>query len=273
MHALLAINWEPQIRGILIIIISVTVLCGSIYLILGTNVGARLGFLLSLAALSGWMMIMGAVWWTFGIGLKGEEASWKAMQSTAILQNGDAFREVGLLNEPLGITADTSFLDQASKIGDALQTQGWRVVGESESAFGQSASAGGFVIEQDGSFAAGEYKAIRVFDKGGERYPKIGNSIDFLAFLHKPHYIVVEIAPLVPQRAENGRAPAPAELDATQGHRFVYMYRDLGHKRLPGAIIFFAAGLVFFCCAYLLHVRDRRVTTHLSGGLAVPAKA
>jgi hypothetical protein len=58
MHALLALNWEPQLRGIIIIIISTVVLCGSVYLILGTNIGARLGFLLSLAGLAGWMMLM-----------------------------------------------------------------------------------------------------------------------------------------------------------------------------------------------------------------------
>ena len=63
MNALLAINWEPEIRGILIVIISVSVLCGSVYLILGTNMGARLGFLVALAGLAGWMFLMGAIWW------------------------------------------------------------------------------------------------------------------------------------------------------------------------------------------------------------------
>ena len=42
---ILAIGWEPELRGIFIIIISVGTLCGSIYLILGTNLGVRLGFL------------------------------------------------------------------------------------------------------------------------------------------------------------------------------------------------------------------------------------
>ena len=61
MHAMFALNWEPQIRGVIIIIISVSVLCGSVFLILGTNVGARLGFLLSLSAVAGWMMLMAVV--------------------------------------------------------------------------------------------------------------------------------------------------------------------------------------------------------------------
>lgn len=272
MHALLAINWEPQIRGILIIIISTVVLCGSTYLILATNIGARLGFLLSLAALAGWMMIMGAIWWAFGIGLKGAEPSWKAMTGQAILQDAAAFGEVGVISGSLDITDATPFPEQADKIGEALKSQGWKLLGESDSAFGQSASAGGFVIEQDGTFASGQYKAVHVYDKGGERYPKIGESLDFLAFLHKPHYILVEIAPLLPQRAESGRAPAAAEIDASQSHRFVYMYRDLGNKRVPAAITFFGSALVFFACAYLLHTRDRRVLANRSGTLAIPAK-
>ena len=51
MSALLAINWEPELRGILIVIIAVAVLCGSVYLVLGTNLGARLGFLVALSGL------------------------------------------------------------------------------------------------------------------------------------------------------------------------------------------------------------------------------
>ena len=56
---LLAINWEPELRGILTVIIAVAMLCGSMYLVLGTNLGARLGFLVALTGLAGWMALMG----------------------------------------------------------------------------------------------------------------------------------------------------------------------------------------------------------------------
>ncbi len=270
MHTLLAINWEPQLRGILIIIISTVVLCGSVYLIIGTNVGARLGFLISLASLAGWMMLMGAMWWAFGIGLVGTDSSWKPMTGAAILQDTASFREVGLIEAAIDDSGD--FPAQATAISDALRADGWKALGESDTAFGQAASAGGFVIEADGTFAAGQYKPVNVFDKGGERYPKIGESIDFLAFKHKPRYVIVEIAPLVPQRDEPGRAPAVAEVDDSQSHRFVYLYRDLGHKRRPAAIIFFASGLIFAACCYLLHTRDRRVMANRSAALAVSGR-
>ena len=44
MLSLLAINWEPELRGIVIVAISVGVLIGGTYLVVGTNLGARLGW-------------------------------------------------------------------------------------------------------------------------------------------------------------------------------------------------------------------------------------
>ena len=273
MHALLAINWEPQIRGILFIIISVGTLCGSTFLILGTNVGTRLGFLLALAGLSGWMRVMALVWWSFGIGLNGEEPSWQPVRNNSILMQPDSVFAAGVVKQPVDVAADAAPSDQASAVRTSLAAEGWRQLGETDPSYGESAAAGGFVIEEDGTLKAGEFQVVSVFDKGGDRYPKIGESIDFIAFKHKPHWVVVEVAPLLPQRAEPGRAPARAELDPSQPHRYVYMIRDLGSKRVPAAIISFGSALVFFACCYLLHIRDKRVLVNRAGGLAVPAKS
>ena len=71
LSTLIAIAWEPGIRGVVSVLAMVVVLIGGSYLVVGTNLGARLGFLIILSALFGWMTLMGAVWWTYGIGLKG----------------------------------------------------------------------------------------------------------------------------------------------------------------------------------------------------------
>ena len=60
--------WDPTIRGVLVVVTAVVVLSGSVYLLLATNTGARLGFLIAAAGLFGWMTIMGVVWWLYGIG-------------------------------------------------------------------------------------------------------------------------------------------------------------------------------------------------------------
>ena len=71
-----AIAWNPEIRNILSVLVGTGVLIGSVYLIVGTNTGVRTGLLITLASLFGWMMIMGIIWWIYGIGMQGEAASW-----------------------------------------------------------------------------------------------------------------------------------------------------------------------------------------------------
>ena len=64
MSALLSIGWEPELRGLLTVIIGTVALCGSVYLLLGTNLGIRLGLLVAMAGLFGWMLMMGVIWMT-----------------------------------------------------------------------------------------------------------------------------------------------------------------------------------------------------------------
>jgi hypothetical protein len=66
-----AITFDPTIRGILVVAVAVAVLPGSIFMIISTNTGVKLGILITLAGLFGWIFLMSSVWWMYGIGLKG----------------------------------------------------------------------------------------------------------------------------------------------------------------------------------------------------------
>ncbi len=76
MSVLAAIAFDPAIRGVLVVATGVVVLIGSTYLIVSTNTGFRQGFLITIAALSGWCFVMGAIWTMYGIGLRGRDPSW-----------------------------------------------------------------------------------------------------------------------------------------------------------------------------------------------------
>lgn len=85
MHALTlfaGLAWDPGIRGILIVVVGVAVLCGSVWLLVASNTGARLGLLISLAGLFGWLMIHTAFWWIQppAIGPSGKMPSWKVKE-------------------------------------------------------------------------------------------------------------------------------------------------------------------------------------------------
>lgn len=76
MSTFAAIAFDPNIRGLLVVMVGVGVLVGSVFLLLATNTGWRNGFLIAMCALFGWNFSMGLVWWQYGIGLKGRDPSW-----------------------------------------------------------------------------------------------------------------------------------------------------------------------------------------------------
>jgi hypothetical protein len=267
LSALLSLSWEPEIRGYIIVVISVGALMGSTYLLVGTNVGARLGFMISIAALAGWMMSMCVIWAIYGIGLKGPMPTWKPAGPITIVRDGAQLNVANAVDAPIdikGLQPEAA----AKKVSDALEANGWKALGESDPGRGQAIASADEIIQVEAKeFVAGEYQAVNVYDKGGERYPKLGKSIDFIAFKHTPHYALVEVAPLVMQRSEPGRAPARAQIDTTQPHRYVAMIRDLGARRKPAFLIGSGSALIFFLMCWLLHRRE----TYLRKNLALKA--
>jgi len=253
--SMLAINWEPQLRGYVVVLISIVVLIGGTYLVVGTNLGARLGLLVILGGLFGWIAAMGIIWWTYGIGLQGRMPTWEPAEPATIIRDAQLFQQVEILAQPLKLTGTAA--ENSETVAKALESEGWVRLDESDPQRGQAvASSDDLLINQADEFAAGEFVSVAVFDRGGERWPKINESLDFLAFFHEARYALVEVAPVVPQRIEPGRAPARPKIDESQERRYVYMIRDLGNRRQPAMLITIGSLIVFVILCWLLHRRD-----------------
>jgi hypothetical protein len=262
MLAVLAVNWEPELRGIVIVAISVGVLIGGTYLVVGTNLGARLGFLVVLAGLFGWMATMGVIWWTYGIGLKGREPTWQPAEPVTIVREASLLQGSEILEQPLELSGEVQ--GDSRKVSSALQSEGWLLLEESDPRRGQAVAASDEIIQREAEeLVAGEYISLAVYDKGGDRWPKINESLDFIAFFHKPHFSLVEVAPVVPQRTEPGRAPARPVVDETQPRRYVHMIRDLGTKRQPAIFITIGSTIIFLLLCQILHKRDLNLQQNL----------
>jgi hypothetical protein len=267
--ALFAIGWEPELRGLLTVIIGVVALCGSIYLVMATNLGARLGFLVALTALAGWMMLMGMVWWVYGIGLRGPDPTWAAVPGATVLQDPVALRDAGVI-ETLPPVPDTAAPTESAEIvAETLVAEGFVPLDPSDPAFGQAQAAASEFLSEEEAFGPGGYVITEVFDIGGERYPKINDSLDFFAFFHTPHHVVVEARPLVEVRNEPGRAPATPQIDEDAPVHYVYMVRDLGARRQPATVLAIGGGAIFLALCYLLHRRDRILRINIESATAV----
>lgn len=258
-QALLAIQWDPDITGYLAVAIGVVVLCGSVYLLLATNVGTRLGFLISLCGLAGWMFLMGIIWWVYGIGLVGDGPVWSPVQVTTSL-NASTIEEVRDL--------DGFDLDSSTPPGE------WNIVAEAD-AGDINAAADAEVVCPAGDERLLENVSNCLFDSaqniehhralqaGGERYRPIIPSNEFFDFFlptwGEPNYAVVQVQEYAPQPAIdlNSDAPIPDRvIDPDAPVWNIIMVREQGTLRLPPALITIGSGLLFALTAYQLHRRD-----------------
>jgi hypothetical protein len=198
------LSWDPAIKGILVVAIAVTILMGSIYLIVATNTGARLGMLISLAGLFGWLSIMSLFWWIQppGIGPSGKLPSWQveeiyihdASSPPAQLDQLNNLpdpsqvvtaREIieanpdiagDFVTKPENTTlSDVAALapDDNPLLGSQLVPQpdelgGWRVISTSQAGEGQAAADAALVASGLFTDATG-YKKLNAFQYGQDK--------------------------------------------------------------------------------------------------------
>src|SRR5262249_54422768 len=113
--------WDPTIIGILAPVAGVFLFCGSCYLLLATNLGARLGFLVAATALTGFMVRLSTLWLTTNTppeSPKGRTAAWHVKE--VVKTTGDskiaAVRDLppdATPADPTDATTIRSFLDSA----------------------------------------------------------------------------------------------------------------------------------------------------------------
>lgn len=277
---LAALSWDPQIRGALIVVTAFVILPGSVYLLLATNTGAKLGFLLAAAGFFGWMAVMGWVWVVYGIGLKGEQPSWQVEEvvTGAIAENGTSEEAE---NFPVGwreLQAGDAILGDAAAEADSVLAPS-----EGEGEEGGGAAAPVQPVFEDPA----EYTLVGGYAKGGENYwlpggglaseTSRGNSgtnpvskvIERLKRgpFHAPHYAVIQVAPVIAQPTLTGAPPTPAP-DPSKPVTSVVMVRDLGSLRRPSLLIAISMSIVFGLVANALHRRDKEI---MAARAAAPA--
>lgn len=244
--------WEPNIKGGLYVVIAFVVLCGSPYLLLSTNSGARLGFLLAGAGLFGFMVIIGAVWWVYGIGPKGRTPVWHP--ETTITGNLDQV-ESGVLGP---FPTDWTELELSDKkVADAQPVVDGVLTGNADEGV-------------EGLFEApSEYVAAKAYRYGGESYGPLGLNFRPLNLFHKASYLVVQVQPAKHVEPEPGKALPKPEADPSAQPVSVLLVRDLGSLRLNPAIATIASAMIFGLFVYQLHVRDKEIMAKAAAGRSV----
>ena len=298
LHLLAGIAWDPQLRGFLAVLVGVVVLMGSVYLILGTNLGSRLGFLLALSALFGWCTLMGLTWWVYGtIGMLGEAPSWEVKE---VVYASGSTDDSGLDDAALDAARDldTTALPPPEELNELDEAElealleeveptlgGWRLLPESNPSFGEAKATvdehfAEFPDEELGLGGAADYITVYSFELGGKdglpddpsRLDRITTKLKstFWQVQHPAHYAVIQIRPVLEQETVPGEAPPAPEADPTQPVVSVIMERNLGDVRFPGAMLTIFSGLMFAATALMLHRRDLISAEARGISLAIP---
>lgn len=251
--------WYPTILGVLVVLSAVSLFCGSVYLLLATNLGARLGFLVAAAGLSGFMVLLSCLWLTTASPLntlKGRVPTWKAVES---LKGGDRARsKIPAVRE---ITKANEITDPAEQSNLKAVVDQVVVTPQGTPSSEAVAATNNFAIYSE----ATDYLVPRYYEAGGGklfsqtkaylsgRFPLLHVS------LHKPLYAVVDICP-IDQAAlvvPFGDPPPTPVCDKSKPITSVVFERDLGSVRVPPFVALVGSSVLFLLCLLSLHWRER----------------
>ncbi len=297
LNLIAGIAFDPTIRGILAVLVGVVVLMGSVYLLLATNTGNRLGFLLALTGLFGWMAIMGSIWWIYGIGMQGAAPSWQVVEYNAgdveqavtgrvtELELSDLPQDDDGVDYEAVVTLADEDPEGFAELNDRFEedSNGWRLLPASDPARGEAEATVSDALPDCATCNFGiespaDYLVLGAFEVGGKqglptdpnRWDRIRTkAIQAVTLTHPERYAVVQVQKVIEQEPEPGQAPPTPEVDPAEPVISVVMLRDIGDRRFPAAMITIGSLLIFALLCWLLHQRERILDANLAHAEAV----
>jgi uncharacterized membrane protein (DUF106 family) len=256
--------WYPTILGVLVVVAAIALFIGSIYLLLGTNLGARLGFLVTFTCLMGFMLVLSILWLTTASPLespKGRVASWSVVENVTDITKAktEAVRDI------------------AKKENKASQTDASNVLAAVDAALITKVSTPTVkVTPNDNRFAkfddVTQFMVLQTYTIGGSDPQFWKGEVN-----HAPKYAVVEYCKTATQVQTFGLPPLPPECasgaDAQRG--FVVAKFDYGTLRLPPFVVIVITAILFGLGLLLLHWREKdqmELEKAKAGPVAVPAR-
>lgn len=257
--------WYPVILGILVVLAGLALFCGSIYVLLGTNLGARLGFLVAFTGLAGFMCVLTLLWCTTASPLntlKGRIPQWKVVE---VVKTPDKAKTTAVhgIKQKQNVADTTEASNVKAAIDAALVTKVSTPTVE--------------YTPNDNRFAAfgdvTKYEVLQTWTIGGSS-PQFWKG----EFTHSPQYAVVQFCEVTDQTDAQpfGLPPLPPECSTAQGAKtgYVVVRRDLGSLRVPPFVAFCISLILFVLGLLALHWREKdqmALAAEQAGPVAVPA--
>jgi hypothetical protein len=237
--------WYPTILGFLVVLAGIGLFCGSTYLLLSTNVGARLGFLIAFTGLMGFMVLLSTLWMITASPLntlKGSIPQWEVKEVVNDLANAKTAAAHGIATK--GVKVDpVEAANVKAAVDAALVTKVPTAVTPVPPGANKYARFG----------VVTEYMTENTYEVGGSK-PHFLN----FEFTHQPEHAVVKFCAVETQNVPFGVPPPATRCDKNSDKNgYVVLERNLGSLRFPPMIAFIIAVLLFGLGLLALHWRER----------------
>jgi hypothetical protein len=244
--------WNPTIIGVLTVLCAVGLFCGSTYLLLGTNLGGRLGFLVACAGLSGFLVLLTTLWLTTPGSATGNSdldpphgnsPSWKVVE---VISDPSQSKIEAVRNLPAkGTKGSPDLITQVKPAIDAAIVTAQPVAGQKPPDQPFAAPLG---IQSSTDYILGF--------PGSQSYVYIDKTRNF--FWHRHRYAVLEFC--MARKDATGalvNGPSGPECDPLQPTHFAVLSYNYGSIRKP-VVFYWLFSLLFFGLSLLgLHWWER----------------
>ena len=227
--------WNPTVIGIATVVCAVILFCGSVYLLLGTNMGGRLGFLVSATGLTAFMLLLATLWWTSGSsGIDpphGKSPAWHVIGVVDTPSDSTIPAVKNIATDGRKLSGEE--LTNIKPAIDATLVAGTDEHGEPKE---PSEFASEFNFSSSTDYIV-DAEFLNAYQTGGGAKN---------VFWHHPNYAVVELCHAV----EDAVPPVCDPLEPTS---FIILEKDLGTLRQPVVAYWFMSALLFGLSLLGLH--------------------
>jgi len=257
--------WYPTILGVLVVVAGIALFVGSIYVLLGTNLGARLGFLVVFTGFFGFMCILTALWCTTASPLntlKGRIPAWQVQQVVTNIDQAKISAVRTITEKKNSVTNPSEIANVKAAVDAALVPK----VGSPTAP----------VTPADNRFAKPDfvdvtkYQILNTWEIGGSR-PQFWKG----QFTHTPQYAAVRFCQNAEPPVDRPSVLPPIPPECKQGgiQGYVVLQRDLGSLRVPPFVAFGMSLILFVLGLLMLHWRERDEMTVAEEQRPTPAPA
>ncbi len=265
--------WDPTIIGVLVVLSGVVLFCGSAYMLLATNIGARQGFLVSFTALTAITMLLSALWLTTNTPLnvpKGRVAEWQAASAdpaVAILDDLadsdiEAVRTIAENGDPVALKKgddDPEGTVERGELRPAVEAA--LVVPEAEG--GAEPEAGPLNQFDEAPAVLTDLDTLNAYVVGGGTKNVLW---------HEPRYAAVQFCSKLEVDVDLNAPIVDAECDEAEPTQWLVLEYDYGSLRLPNVFYFLVSSLLFGLGLYAMHIKERADEAAATGAVT-PATA